>query len=883
MDKCSGLSSFQEDCSNALVIAAKSGEIRTVDRLLTLSMLDRGSLGRAVLAALDSGSEQVAQVVMKKILGHSKALLNLSTALHRAAFLDLPGATRLIIPSITLGNSKTVQEVVFLNSACRGGSLEIAEMFLKNEAEIYTHTEQGSRFLQGLEIACKYGYSDIAILLARKMLAESTIESEDKFEVGRDSSWVFEETLQKSLEIAIIHGQHRTLRTILDAFLRHGRQPALFEHLVQVAISNGRAKCCRELISCLTKSTEPEQHGLDMNTLVKNAITKGDVAMLWELKGIGKVVNPQNFAKLLASAMNKADRASDLVEFLIEEGNHSCTKQQLQKDLTIALGSAVTNGCEKIAILLVEEGVDLEDRTIYGLTPLNAAASRGQINLLKCLIKANADLNTKSEWEGEQDWQPIRRAHDNVDALRLLLEAGADIDAKTSKGSTALFMASNRQRKDSIKELLKHKPDLDCLVDGRIGLSSAIYAGNIDLVAMLLDAGTDPCRYRAEELDPLLLHSYVQMSQPEILKLLLEYGFFMDATDSDGNTALNSISFYTQLAVIKLLVNRGASINTVNHVQETPLLKAVRSGEVDVVKYLLSKDADIDIRADQWGTALHAACYTAYLYSLDMVKTLLDNGANINSAAWGVMGTPLQAACRRQHDEDKFRIIDYLLKTDKVDIQQSSNWWGCNLNVACLTADLNVVDLLIKRGARIDAEDAIGRRPIHFALYRTVDYVKRLCEAGTDLEGEDLMKRSALHFAVLSGRLEVVKYVLSQRKELVSYPDLDDWTPLLWAVRECDMWNTEISERAAIIEELCRCGASLMVQGKELDRVWTPFRLARYYRLDDDIVKLVTPSDKEIMQSEDKSLWRDSNPNDIWTARKYFRRFCDACLMVSST
>ncbi|PIG83673.1 hypothetical protein AARAC_011091 [Aspergillus arachidicola] len=94
---------------------------------------------------------------------------------------------------------------------------------------------------------------------------------------------------------------------------------------------------------------------------------------------------------------------------------------------------------------------------------------------------------------------------------------------------------------------------------------------------------------------------------------------------------------------------------------------------------------------------------------------------------------------------------DYVEKESiaKIRVQGSSEVWGSNLSTACLTANIDIVKMLLDRGARLDVADEYGRRPIHFALYRTLELVKFLRSRGAELFVEDSMQRNALQFAIV--------------------------------------------------------------------------------------------------------------------------------------
>ncbi|KAE8330433.1 ankyrin repeat-containing domain protein [Aspergillus sergii] len=240
----------------------------------------------------------------------------------------------------------------------------------------------------------------------------------------------------------------------------------------------------------------------------------------------------------------------------------------------------------------------------------------------------------------------------------------------------------------------------------------------------------------------------------------------------------------------------------------------------------------------------------------------------------GPIGTAFQAACLRA-DRDNTDILTYLVKTAKIRVQGGSEVWGSNLSTPCLTANIDIVKMLLDRGARLDVADEYGRRLIHFALYRTLGLVKFLRSRGAELFVEDSMQRNALHFAVVSGRLGLVSNILAERKDLCNKEDYDGWTPLFWALRECRLWDTQTSQRKAIVAELQAHGARTFAWSS--DRWWTPYGVARLYDLHPEIVELVTPSKSWIDESKDSRFW-SILVHKVEPGSQSVGGFCRACL-----
>ncbi|KAL7932269.1 ankyrin repeat-containing domain protein [Trichoderma chlorosporum] len=325
----------------------------------------------------------------------------------------------------------------------------------------------------------------------------------------------------------------------------------------------------------------------------------------------------------------------------------------------------------------------------------------------------------------------------------------------------------------------------------------------------------------------------------------LSFNFDVDERDKARNTALHYISRNTTDLALKCLVQRGASPDTLNEAGETPLLLAVKCDNYEATLYLLSQRARVNMRVGQHGSALLA---------------LIQEGAYVNFEYSNLYDS-----------DERDSIIKFLLDTEEVDLCQVTSRWA-------------FVERLIKGGAKVDDEDEMGRIPIHFALYRTLDHVQLLEKHGANFDKTDLMKRNALHFAVASGRLDVVKHVLDTTTGLVQSYDIDHWTPLMWAMRVCGRWGIEGHQRLSIIQELLRHGTDPKSEGKGIGRIWTAYDLACYYDLGEDIIDSVEPTlgDIRALKKRDLELaiswaYRIRHPKKKGVEAA---GHCDACLMA---
>jgi len=134
------------------------------------------------------------------------------------------------------------------------------------------------------------------------------------------------------------------------------------------------------------------------------------------------------------------------------------------------------------------------------LGPLHRAAESGNINKVRTLLDAGADVNHRAN-PGLMELEPdgitplfLAAKYGHADAVRLLIKNGADVNAKSNSKANALGTAARWGHTDIARILLDAGAEVD-VVDGWSGgtpLSYATEMGNSTLVRLLLKAGADP-------------------------------------------------------------------------------------------------------------------------------------------------------------------------------------------------------------------------------------------------------------------------------------------------------------------------------------------------------------------------------------------------------
>ncbi|KAK4176016.1 ankyrin repeat-containing domain protein, partial [Triangularia setosa] len=116
-----------------------------------------------------------------------------------------------------------------------------------------------------------------------------------------------------------------------------------------------------------------------------------------------------------------------------------------------------------------------------------------------------------------------------------------------------------------------------------------------------------------------------------IMKILFLFNLNLDETDRSGRTALHFVGSDTMVETVKLLVGRGFHVNTLDDEGISSLPKALLHKILQVSRYLVL-EAGADVNAgirNPHGSPFRIACIMPGI-SLDMIKLLVEHGANIN-------------------------------------------------------------------------------------------------------------------------------------------------------------------------------------------------------------------------------------------------------------
>lgn len=239
--------------------------------------------------------------------------------------------------------------------------------------------------------------------------------------------------------------------------------------------------------------------------------------------------------------------------------------------------------------------------------------------------------------------------HDDLESADLLLRAGANVNAANDLGATPLWNACQNASAAMVRRLLDAGANPNAaLLSGETVLMTAARTGSAAVVEQLLAKGAKVNTNALRGQTPLMWA--VAQHHPAVVEVMLKHGADVHARSNTwsqlwqtdpaqdvhpdyqiriqhgGNTALLFAAREGELESARLLVAAGANVNDTAPYGVTPVILAAHSGNAELVKFLLDKDANPN--ADGPGyTALHAAILRGHE---DAARVLLEHGANPN-------------------------------------------------------------------------------------------------------------------------------------------------------------------------------------------------------------------------------------------------------------
>ncbi|EUB63876.1 Ankyrin-2 [Echinococcus granulosus] len=502
--------------------------------------------------------------------------------------------------------------------------------------------------------------------------------------------------------------------------------------------------------------------------------------------------------------------------------------------------------CEKEQQLTTVEGeiCTMRQMLLNGLNALHLASKEGHLPVVRLLLDHHATIDAKTN-RGNTALH-IASLAGRSEIVRLLVERGADVNAKSQNGFTPLYMAAQENHTEIVEYLLNKGADQALATDdGFTPLAVALQLCHDAVVSLLLERdsggkGRLPALHVAAKKDDV--HA--------VSLLLANNDVNVNHASARGFTPLHIAARYGNLKVARLLINNGAEVNCCAKDSITPLHLSAKWGKVEMTQLLIDKGAQLDARTRDGLTPMHTAARSGHT---NVVQVLLNAGASITAKTRNGL-SPLHMAAQSDHaDTAKLLLkkgsppddvtMDYLtplhiaahcgnMKVAQVlldhrcdpnlrafvsppSILASFDTNGFTpLHIACKKMTVKIVELLLKKGAIVDATTQAGLTPLHAAAFvGCSDAAAPLLQRGANVNQVTMRGETPLHFAVRGRHVDTIKLLLKHSAS-VNAKAKEKATPLHIALRLMD---------SEIVKLLIEAGADVQLESRGKHR---PIHLA---------------------------------------------------------
>ena len=465
------------------------------------------------------------------------------------------------------------------------------------------------------------------------------------------------------------HNEDRLKNLLIDLKLDVNTEPS---ELLRKAAMLGS----EELVSLLL------HQGLDVDILGSD----GTTPLLWAVRGAhtdvakcllkqGANISATDVDSRTAMHLAAAEGHVTVVKLLLQFGA-DVEAEDVQGNTPLT--EAVSRQYEDVVRVLVMAGAGLENQEELISNELICAADFGYATIVRMLLRAGANVNIRAKGCGSTPAHEAARDQ-NRDVLRILIEAGADTEARDSYSMTPLHYAAWHGENSTVQLLIKaganinvqdnpfhrspmsgaaHNGHTDIVrilleagaeiepIDAK-GETALIYAAKsdyLDIVKLLLDKGADT-EHKTRKGRTILMYA-AEHGKDEVVRLLLRYNANMEARDSNQQTSIMTAAGPGRRSTVQLLASQGANVHVRDRFGRTIIHMAAAWGKTEVIDDILKLGVPVDDVGHGGETALFLAAKYGHP---DAVKLLLKRGAS-RSIRNGNLATLLDIARRKGHE-----------------------------------------------------------------------------------------------------------------------------------------------------------------------------------------------------------------------------------------
>ncbi len=303
-------------------------------------------------------------------------------------------------------------------------------------------------------------------------------------------------------------------------------------------------------------------------------------------------------------------------------------------------------------------------------------------------------------------------------------------------------------------------------------LFDAVEQGNLSRVKRCIDRGANI--YAKDTDGNTTLINAAFCGHKNVVEFLLNQGLSINGPGLNNFTPLHAAAEKGHLEVVKFLVGKGANIYAESNRGNNPLHIAALHGRKGIVEFFLSRECytrvsvvdapgvtitsyqgvNIDCASKKGCTPLQ---YASSSGELEVVKFLVAKGANIY-AKDTVENKALHTAALYGHKN----VVEFFLNQG-LNVKEQGDFGYTPLHFAAQGGQLEVIKFLLAKGASIYDRSTGGSKPVHAAaLHGRKNVVEFFLNQGISINDTGEIGFTLLHFAAQEGQLEVIKFLLGR-------------------------------------------------------------------------------------------------------------------------
>ena len=354
------------------------------------------------------------------------------------------------------------------------------------------------------------------------------------------------------------------------------------------------------------------------------------------------------------------------------------------------------------------------------------------------------------------------------------------------KQKTPLFWAIKSENTSCVELLIEFECDVNLVCDTESGLTPlmvAVSQNSYEMCEVLLDNDAD-----VDATDSLcrtpLVHAILEHSSYKIIELLLFWGAHTDYIDSNGASLLCLAAKEADCCVdsIRILSAVGCDEMHKDNNGRTPLHMAAAVGNADIIEALIDIGGDslLMSRDNDGKLALHDCAIgghveaAKHLISDESLKVLSHDGKSA-----------LRLAALNSHLDLITLLVEKGADVNYTDADGRTTVYCVASSAANDLKVINTLHHLVKMGANLESKDLEGRTPLHVASWQGMtDVVQALVQLGADIDAVDNEGRTALHMCAWNGHTEIVALLIEAGANVNHVSSTQGATPLMIAAQQ---------------------------------------------------------------------------------------------------